>query len=190
MTNLNQGEIEMNNLQFKVRDIENRENVIHQIVCNAKDLSLEVEDVNFIHPINGVVKFFRQNTQVYVTAQLKTEIEVECGRCLEIFETDLNANFEMQYRLTSDPEKEGWLDEDLGVRYYTGEYIDITEDIYQAVVVEIPLWPVCSEDCQGLCPQCGHNLNLGNCHCQPLVEKSHQFSALQELLNRTKKAAG
>ena len=173
-----------------MKDIENRETIIHQIVCDAIDLSLEVEDVKFIHPINGLVKLFRQNTQVYVTAQLSTEIEIECGRCLEIFETTLNVNSEMQYRPTSDPEKVSWLDEDLGVRYYTGEHINIAEDIYQAVMVEIPLWPICSEDCKGLCSQCGHNLNLGNCNCHTLEQKSPQFAVLQELLNDTKQAAG
>ena len=190
MTNLNWGEIKMNNLQFKVRDLENRETGIHQIVCDATDLSLEVEDINFIHPISGVVKVFKQNAQVYVTAQLSTEIEIECGRCLEIFETTLNPTFEVQYRQTSDPEKDGWFDEDLGIRYYAGEYINIAEDIYQAVMVEIPLWPICSEACQGLCPQCGHNLNLGNCHCQKTKQISPQFAVLQELLSRTKQAAG
>jgi uncharacterized protein len=84
----------------------------------------------------------------------------------------------------------GWLDEDLGVRYYTGEDINIAEDIYQALMVEIPLWAICSEDCQGLCQQCGHNLNRGDCDCQPLEPKSPQFAVLQELLNRTKKAVG
>jgi uncharacterized protein len=190
MTNSNWGEVKMNNLQFKVRDIEDRETEVHQIFCDATDLSLEVEDVNFIHPINGVVKLFRQNTQVYVTAQLKTEIEIECGKCLEKFEATLNASFEVQYRITSDPEKVDWLDEDLGVRYYTGEHINIAEDVYQALVVEIPLWPICSEDCRGLCPQCGHNLNLGDCNCQPLEPKSPQFAVLQELLERAEHAAG
>ncbi|HIE27460.1 TPA: DUF177 domain-containing protein [Candidatus Poribacteria bacterium] len=180
----------MNNLQFKVRDIENGETVIHQVVCNATDLSLEVEEVNFIHPISGWVKFFRQNAQVYVTAQLSTEIEVECSRCLQIFETTLKARFEVQYRPTSDPEQEGWLDEDLGVRYYTGEYINITEDIYQAMMVEIPLWPICLEECKGLCQRCGHNLNLGNCNCHQLEGKSPQFAVLEELLKQTKQVTG
>jgi len=180
----------MNDLQFNVLDIEDRETKVHQIVFNAADLSWEVEDVNFIHPISGAVKLFRQNTQIYVTAQLKTEIEIECGKCLEEFETTLNASLEVQYRTTSDSEKAGWLDEDVGVKYYTGEHINIVEDIYQAMMVEMPLWPICSEDCRGLCQQCGHNLNLGDCHCQKLAPKSPKFAVLQELLNRTKQAAG
>jgi uncharacterized protein len=180
----------MKNLQFKVRDIEDGETVSHQIVCNTTDLSLEVEEVKFIHPISGWVKCFRQNAQVYVTAQLSTEIEVECSRCLEIFETTLKFRFEMQYRPTSDPEQEGCLDEDLGIRYYTGEYINIAEDIYQAVMVEIPLWPICSEDCKGLCQQCGHNLNWGNCSCHQFERKSPQFAVLEELLKQTKQVTG
>jgi uncharacterized protein len=161
---------------------------LNQIFCDITNINLEVDDVNFIHPISGFVKLFRQNIQVYATVELSTEIEVECGRCLEKFYTTIKGHFEVQYRLTYSPDKDGWLDEDLGVRYYMGEYIDITEDICQAIVVEIPLWPVCSEDCKGLCPQCGHNLNLGDCNCIPIAKRPSQFAALGELLDHPRQA--
>ncbi len=188
----------MNKLQFEMKDIENGATVKHQVIYDAAEMDLEVDaegfardsttDATFIHPISGKVQLFRQGEHVYVTAELSTVVEVECGRCLEIFETMLNAHFGVQYRPTSDPEQVGWWDESEGIRYYFDENIDITEDVLQAVVVEIPLWPICSEDCKGLCSQCGHNLNLGDCSCIRWPRKYSQFAALEELLPPPKQA--
>jgi uncharacterized protein len=43
--------------------------------------------------------------------------------------------------------------------------LDLTEVVRQAIFLAIPMSPVCRADCAGLCPQCGQNLNEGQCHC-------------------------
>ncbi len=60
-------------------------------------------------------------------------------------------------------------------RYYEeipadGE-IDITSDLEEELLIEVPDFPKCSETCKGLCPQCGCNLNLKTCDCEPLPEE-------------------
>jgi uncharacterized protein len=58
--------------------------------------------------------------------------------------------------------------------------VDLTEAIRQNVLLALPMVTLCREDCKGLCPQCGHDLNLGPCECQPEVDT--RMSVLAKLL--------
>jgi uncharacterized protein len=58
--------------------------------------------------------------------------------------------------------------------------VDLTETLRQNVLLALPMVILCREDCQGLCPQCGHNLNLGPCECKPEVDT--RLSVLEKLL--------
>jgi uncharacterized protein len=58
--------------------------------------------------------------------------------------------------------------------------VDLTEAIRQQVLLNIPMVTLCKEECAGLCSQCGHDLNLGPCDCEPEVDS--RFSILKTLL--------
>jgi uncharacterized protein len=60
------------------------------------------------------------------------------------------------------------------------EFVDLTEDIREAVLLAIPSFPVCSTSCKGLCPQCGANLNEGPCACRPPPD-DNPWSGLENL---------
>ncbi len=64
--------------------------------------------------------------------------------------------------------------------YYDGEELDITEDIRDMVILSLPMKPLCSDTCKGLCPKCGTNLNEEKCNCvleeiDPRLEKLREF---------------
>lgn len=182
--------MKMNELHFKVKDIEDGAILSEKVVCTAEDINLEVDDVNFNGPIYISVNLFREGMKVYVTADIKSEAELECGRCLEMFTIELNSHFDVQYYPTSNPEKFDWLDESVGIRYYGEERIDISDDVLGAIVAEVPLWPRCSEDCKGLCHKCGHNLNSGPCNCSQLDSETSPFAALANLLPQKRVSGG
>ena len=56
-------------------------------------------------------------------------------------------------------------EEDLEYGYYEGEIVDCDPLIYEQIVLQIPIKVLCTEDCRGLCPDCGTNLNLEACNC-------------------------
>ena len=58
--------------------------------------------------------------------------------------------------------------------------LDLTEAVRQNVLTALPMVTICQEDCQGLCAQCGKDLNLGPCTCEPEVD--HRLSILEQLL--------
>jgi uncharacterized protein len=71
-------------------------------------------------------------------------------------------------------------DDDVDLYGYDGEEIDLTPLFRDQVVLAVPYAPLCSEDCKGLCPQCGADRNLETCDCKPPVDP--RWAGLQQHL--------
>ena len=66
------------------------------------------------------------------------------------------------------------------VSYYQGEGLLLEDALREQVLLAVPLKAICREDCKGLCPHCGKNLNLETCSCSEPVEDP-RWSALKDL---------
>ena len=102
-----------------------------------------------------------------------------CSRCLEPFSLPLTIPFSEEFKEDAGAQA----DEDIDVTFFQGDEIDLTETVRESIVLAEPLKPVCAEDCRGLCPHCGINLNKESCDCEqtaidPRLEK------LRALLNK------
>jgi len=97
-----------------------------------------------------------------------TELELACSRCLEPFRMPVNATFDIRYHpaaeMSQDEEREVEED-DLETSYYRDDQIDLRELLREQFYLELPMKPLCTGDCKGLCAQCGSNLNIGTCDC-------------------------
>jgi uncharacterized protein len=71
-------------------------------------------------------------------------------------------------------------DEDVETSYYRDDQIDLNELMREQFYLALPMKPLCQEDCQGLCAQCGTNLNTGTCECHP-EWVDPRLAALKEL---------
>lgn len=120
-------------------------------------------------PVRGEVTLTRTGGGILVKGHLETEVELDCSRCLEPFRCLLALDIEEEYSPTIDvtsglpltlPEEPGTFTTD---RQHT---LDLTEAVRQHAVMAIPMKPLCREACRGLCPECGANLNLGECKCR------------------------
>ena len=98
-------------------------------------------------------------------------MELTCSRCLKSFERSIEKNFELDYRPDPMVEEEGeefsLTYSDLDIGFYRDQRLDLSSLISEQVVLEIPMKPVCHEECRGLCDQCGADLNEGDCDCKP-----------------------
>ncbi|MFC1950618.1 DUF177 domain-containing protein [Chloroflexota bacterium] len=133
--------------------------------------------------VHGEVRLMRINRGILVKGELQTEVAVTCSRCLSLFSYPLTLNIEEEYFPSTDvisgtslslPEEPGCfiIDEH--------HILDLTEAIRQYALLTISMKPLCREDCTGLCPKCGHNLNQGSCDCLPREVGSH-WSELSKL---------
>lgn len=181
-----------NTLVFDVRNIKDGIFNDYEVEVQTTLLDLDLDDVQFIRPVNGNIQLLRHSEDnIYVKAGVFTNIETQCGRCLESFEINIAATFELQFTPVSNPEDVNSDGQENGERYYDGETFDITEDTRQAILIQIPIWPLCSQTCEGLCHGCGVNLNEEQCSCQDTDEadiesETHNvnspFAELPELL--------
>jgi DUF177 domain-containing protein len=128
----------------------------------------------------------RTSDNVQLSGTAAIVIKPSCDRCLEAFEkrftvplhVNLAPHREMHFENEDD---DGLGEEDVAFSFYKGEEIDLSEIIREMLVLDIPLRYLCSEDCKGLCPQCGQNLNLAACSCAK-SPADPRFAALKSLL--------
>jgi uncharacterized protein len=97
--------------------------------------------------------------------------EAPCRRCLKHAEGDLRVDFQELFEAS--PRE--------GESYRLGhDSIDLEPLAREALTLELPLAPLCRQDCRGLCPTCGADLNLGDCDCPP-VGADPRWAALDVL---------
>lgn len=142
-------------------------------------LSVEVEpvggvvDVRAPHPVSFDVQSERKDGDVLVQGSLSASIEVKCVRCLCPFPQTVERDFEAYYRRAEEGAHadESELDEkDLDLDYYGDEGIDLQQLLGEQLLLSLPMKPLCQTACEGLCSQCGINLNNEACDCKPEVD--------------------
>ena len=92
---------------------------------------------------------------VLVTGTASAPVVGECARCLEPVTSEVEANFQELYRYEPSPEED---DDEEDVQLLDGDLLDLEPVLRDAVVLALPLSPLCSDDCAGLCPECGVRL--------------------------------
>lgn len=117
---------------------------------------------------------------------LSTTLELPCARCIEAVAQNVERKFDLLYRpLGSDAGKEeiSVTGAEAEIGYYQGEGLLLEDVLREQVLLSVPLRALCREDCKGLCPTCGKNLNLEQCSCARDVQ-DQRWAALKEI--RTK----
>ena len=133
--------------------------------------------------VQGEVGLVRTDRGILVKGTLQTAVEVTCSRCLSVFSCPLGLGIEEEYLPTTDMASGASLPSPEEPSYFTIDehyVLDLTEAIRQCIMLTIPMKPLCRQDCAGLCPNCGHNLNQGPCDCLP-QEVDPRWSGLSKL---------
>lgn len=121
---------------------------------------------------------------ILIEGDLRYEQTMACDRCLEPTALPAHERFQLlAVAALEEPEAvlERELEKDeLDVVGIEGEEIDTDPLVVEQVRLNVPMKPLCSEQCKGLCPRCGSNLNEGPCHCRG-AEVDPRWAALAEL---------
>ena len=153
-----------------------------ELTCGAEEIDLESEVVRFTERVTARLNLFKQGDTIYVKVRSSVAVESECARCLSPVHRILEFTSGNQYRPM--PKVPRHLLDDIGIRYYSEEYIDLSEDLRENLLLEVPARILCSEDCEGLCSHCGQNLNKEKCDCYLESEKpqTSKFADLVKML--------
>jgi uncharacterized protein len=107
---------------------------------------------------------------ILVTGSVKGSVNARCGRCLEDITLEISSGEIELYYAKAD---------------ISDEELDITADLRDELLIELPMNPVCSEECQGLCPVCGTNRNQSSCSCT--ARGNLAWSALDDIITAEEK---
>ena len=139
-------------------------NRLHMAISPA-DVGMEIPEIPVSSPIHLELQLSKRRDTFLIEGRVRTSAALECARCLDSFHQDIEETIALVVRRGDVPRVDE-LDDEVKVIAAEAEAVDLSEEIRDAVLLSLPVKPLCSEECQGLCPLCGQNLNReGACGC-------------------------
>jgi uncharacterized protein len=139
---------------------------------------------SFAGPVCCDAIVVREYDHLRVTGRIVVPVSLVCSRCLVGYESTLDSSFTIIFRKgtaeeASLEEETELSEQELVSAVYHGDEIDMTHEIEEQIAMEVPLQPLCSDSCKGLCPECGTDLNHETCSCSG-KQFNFKFSALKD----------
>ena len=144
------------------------------------------EDFRVAAPVSLTFDIFKDKQQFRLVGRVETTLELPCSRCLEPFTLPVEQTFDLRYQphaLNAGEGEREIEEDDLTTAFYEDDEIDLGQLMREQFYLALPMKPLCTDACRGLCPQCGTNLNTGTCACDAKWEDP-RLGALKNL--RTK----
>ena len=146
--------------------------------CKGEVIGVPRDDVEFSGPVKVDAEVTHTGDEVMIVrAKVSTTLSSPCSRCLAPTEQRLSVNLVEEYRPEMDVDEDTQTDD---IRVYSGDAIDLTDAVRDAVIMATPIRMLCKEDCAGLCSMCGTNLNTSSCDCSPPADP--RLESLAKLL--------
>jgi uncharacterized protein len=120
---------------------------------------------------------------IRVVGDLRTRVQLACARCLEPITREVVRKFDLLYRPQGSDGGKAELSvtaAEAEVSYYQGQGLLLEDVLREQILLALPLKAICREDCRGLCPHCGQNLNVEPCACAEPPEDP-RWSALKDI---------
>ncbi len=115
----------------------------------ASIMDLEDTDIRFEHEVEYDLHAQLQGDAVLVVGKLSTPATLRCSRCLRVFDLPVKVDqFVFHKELAGE------------------DFVDLTPNMREDIILELPQRALCTADCKGLCPHCGKDLNKSSCRCQ------------------------
>jgi uncharacterized protein len=158
-----------------------------KLTCDADSLELAGVSIRVKGDIRCEFVLTKSGESINVCGLVSFEYSLECSRCLREFVVAGSEEILLHCRKASMKEnvREAELShEDVVVYFYEDNVVNLKTAVRDAVLLSVPMKPLCSSDCKGLCPVCGQNLNLMKCSCAVQVVDG-RWDALKGLKSNT-----
>jgi uncharacterized protein len=125
-------------------------------------------DLTLTRDVVAQLDLMKQGVRVYVSGKVNFEAELNCATCAEDFRREQTEPLYIEFERGTPPAA-GKIhelgDDDLVRSYYTEDELNLMPVIRDTILLSIPIAPTCRPDCKGICPECGEDLNKGECAC-------------------------
>lgn len=135
---------------------------------SAAGLDLSGVPAEFKSDILVSLRLHKKDDEIIIWAKASGVVREECSRCLVGHERKFSVEFEVFCDKMGAHKKEARPDEGEGETYilhHDGKTLELGPVVREAIVLSMPIQPLCRDDCKGLCPVCGVNLNQQTCSC-------------------------
>ncbi|NTU41696.1 MAG: DUF177 domain-containing protein [Nitrospirales bacterium] len=161
-------------------------------VSEIPDEGLEIEtqemitssEVSLVSPVEIVLHVQREGKDVLLHGMVKADVEQQCSRCLKNFTMTIESAVDVVY-IPAEEAAQGDAHElkgdELETGFYKEDILDLDEVARDQLLLNIPMKPLCSPDCKGICPQCGADLSTDRCNCST-SELDPRLAVLKQLL--------
>lgn len=123
--------------------------------------------------------------EIFLAGKIRTGMDLSCSRCLKTVqfsvESDVSVGFVPQKEPNETEADVELSNSDLEIEYYSDNKIDLTQSVYDQIILSLPMVRLCNRDCKGLCPQCGKNLNEETCDCKEEDDVDPRLAILKNL---------
>jgi len=158
-------------MKIRIRDIEPKAKHLAYDEP-TEDINAELQrgptqDFGFPGAVHVALTYYRAGSELFFAGELIAPVIGYCGRCLEEFRSSISRHFALVFvpRHNEAAARKWEGEEEVEWAYYQGDYVDLSPLVREQILLSLPTRPLCDEDCKGLCPNCGSNLNLGPCAC-------------------------
>lgn len=141
------------------------------------------ESVESTGPVHAALTLKRKGSRILIDGELNLRILGVCDRCLSEITSSIASDFKTNLELQDDEsfEREHQLDhEEMDTEFFADSQFDVTEFLRQQLLLSLPVKRLCREECRGLCPHCGVDLNKERCSCRE--KNDSPFNSLAGLI--------
>lgn len=144
--------------------VSNLSNGRYEYYFEGKASDLDIFDP-YVGNFKTVVALTKYESQIILDSETGITASLICDRCAKEFQSVINSSYKLVYlfRISSEVEEIG--NEEVVYIHPDTDKIDLDKDIRDYAILAVPMKKLCSENCKGLCPKCGRNLNDSPCDC-------------------------
>ena len=137
----------------------------------------------FTTPVRYDLAVVREYDHLRVSGNVNVGVSLICSRCLVALESSVDSRFTIIFQRGTFQEAALEEETELGERdlissFFSGDEIDLSHEIEEQIAMEVPSHPLCGDNCRGLCPECGTDLNHSSCSCSG-KQFNFKFSVLK-----------
>ncbi|MBF0558335.1 MAG: DUF177 domain-containing protein [Nitrospirae bacterium] len=148
--------------------------------------SIALESAKMVSPLHAVLNIRTIGSEVLVSGTLDGDVELQCSRCLNAYTVKVQAPVNIVYEPSNTLNKDEHhrlKSDELDIGFYKNDTLDTEDVLVEQLLLNMPMKPLCSTECKGICPECGADLNVTSCNCS-VSEVDPRLKVLEQLLKR------
>lgn len=139
-----------------------------EFVTEASDFPLEYMGIEVSGTLAANAEITKSKDQIIFRGSISAPSKLMCARCAEEFEKVVESDLVFVLAFVPEQKEEEFRDEDSEDYFFIAEgtiEYDFSSQIRELLILAVGIKPLCKDECQGICPTCGKNLNIEQCDC-------------------------